>query len=475
MAKLGGGSPVLAAVRKRQMATPSPESKQKAAQAGGGKVFSHTSLAQHAGVKPEAIADLAHGSQHVHDFHQKVRQQFGDKVKHLTSRQIRSAYHSTGLMHSMPSENDMEKALSWKKTGSSTHVAEAPHGTYRVQSGAGLASTSHHELSFKPKGAKGFKPVSAVGFPSPKHAMRAASKHAVSATKSLTHDDLDIIKAHKHSKRCVIGHTSSGDAVHSDGYEAEGLDEAGHNEAAELHGDLSNKLSRAASQWPSMGGESKLPSAARKYLQGLADHHNHLAARHRETAYKHRSEQNKLSGGVLSGPTPVEPFGKSMRKPKGLEPFTSMTIGEHTAASPHGSYKVHEEGGKHHLSFAPRGAKAWTHVGVSGSKEDAFKMARAHHELHSASQKSMGVVLSNNPTDAEIAKAMMAGGGAGALSTSGLLAPMMRVQETMTFGLPAEGETVEISEAPKAEQKPKFQQTVGGNLSAAWDLGNYHE
>jgi hypothetical protein len=96
-------SPMLHAIRRRQMENPQPEAKYKAAQAGGGKVFSHAALAQHVGMKPEHIADLAHASQHVHDFHAKVRKEFGDKVKNLTSGQIRSAYHSTGLMHALTS------------------------------------------------------------------------------------------------------------------------------------------------------------------------------------------------------------------------------------------------------------------------------------------------------------------------------------------------------------------------------------
>jgi hypothetical protein len=101
-------SPLLHEVRRRHMQNPSSASQYKAAQAAGGKVFSHKALAAHVGMKPEHIADLAHASDHVHDFHNKVRAEFGDKAKNLTSGQIRSAYHSTGLMHSLRN-NDLGK------------------------------------------------------------------------------------------------------------------------------------------------------------------------------------------------------------------------------------------------------------------------------------------------------------------------------------------------------------------------------
>lgn len=134
-------SPVLHAVRSRQMKNPSAVSQLKARQAGGGKIFSHSSLAEHAGVKPEQIADLAHASNHVHEFHNKVRQEFGDKVKHLTSAQIRSAYHSTGLEHSLTiADLDLIKAhkhgkrhclghtTSGKPIHSDGHMAESLQG-----------------------------------------------------------------------------------------------------------------------------------------------------------------------------------------------------------------------------------------------------------------------------------------------------------------------------------------------------------
>lgn len=292
-------SPVLHAVRTRQMKNPSPASQAKARQAGGGKVFSHSSLAQHAGVKPENIADLAHASQHVHDFHNKVRKEFGDKVKHLTSAQIRSAYHSTGLEH------------------------------------------------------------------------------------SLTIADLDLIKAHKAGKRHVVGHTSTGKPIHSDGHMAEGLKGEEHSEAGELHESISQRLSDAAFGHTFGGGRGKLPAAAHKYLMGLSDHHRELARRHRASYPE---------GSMLTPIAPAEPFGKS---------------------------------------------------------------------------------LPNNPTDAEIAKAMMSGGGAGALISSGHLnAPMNFGVDTSstTYGLPAVVEKVELQEEPKKEA-PRRAPIVGGVLSAAWDLG----
>lgn len=88
--------------------------------------------------------------------------------------------------------------------------------------------------------------------------------------------------------------------------------------------------------------------------------------------------------------------------------------------------------------------------------------------------RSQGVNLSNNPTDAEIAKAMMAGGGANALTASGMATRPLNVggvPGTMNLGLPeAEGQVTIPVEKP-AERKPNL--VVGGVQSAAFDLLHY--
>lgn len=394
-----GHSPVLAAVRKRQMDNPSPAAHAKARQAGGGKMMSHTTLAQHAGVKPEAIADLAHGSQHVHDFHNKVRAQFGDKVKHLTSGQIRSAYHSTGLMHSM------------------------------------------------------------------------------TATTTLTKSDLNLLKAHKHGKRCCIGHTSNGKPVHSDAHGAEGLNIEEHREAGQMHDDLAQRLSDAAYGYGGMGSSrGKLPPTAFKYLQGIAEHHRLIAARHHKTA---SLRENGMQG--ITAPKPAEPFGKSLS-------FAHVKDqGHHIAVAPHGLYRIHAGAGEHHVIYHPKSGSKVNVGKVSGiqgranSLSAAVKLADAHHMKMTTSKKSEGVRLNNSPTDASIAKAMMAGGGAGALVHGGLVLSPLNVEpaealrHTMELGLPSTGAVVEIRPEPEKEKEPKYKPMVGGVSSAAWDLTNYHQ
>lgn len=398
-----GHSPVLAAVRRKQMANPTPAANLKASQAGGGKVFGHAKLAEHLGVKPEGIAEMAHGSSHSHEFVQKIRKQGGDKVKNLTDGQLRSAYHSTGLMHSMT-----KKSLA-----------------------------------------------------------------------NFTTSDLDLIKAHKAGKRHVIGHTTSGKPVHSDGHEAESLHGEEHNEACELHGDIGGKLSRVASQYGSMSGDGKLNHAARKYVQGLADHHNKLADRHRATHYKHTSEQNKLSN-MAVGISSAEPFGKSEDFEKALRwAVGSTSTDHHVARGTRGQYHVHPAKGMGYQAY---------HMGHGGDLgvHPTMSAAKAACHRHNArvkksdGKKPVGVSLSNSPSDADIAKAMMAGGGAGSLVKGGMVSSPLNVgareslRQTMDLGLQASGEKVEVKDAPIAkEPEPKFAQTVGGVLSAAWDLGNY--
>lgn len=118
----GASDSLLAQVRTRQQAAPSLESKQKAVAAGGGKVFSHKALAEHLGVKPEGIAAIAHGSAHAVEFARRIRQQAGTKAKHLTDGQLRSAYHSTGLMHSMTNLTSGDLSLIKSHKAGKRHV-----------------------------------------------------------------------------------------------------------------------------------------------------------------------------------------------------------------------------------------------------------------------------------------------------------------------------------------------------------------
>jgi len=349
-------SPILHEVRRRHMQNPSSASQYKAAQAGGGKVFSHKHLAAHVGMKPEHIADLAHASDHVHDFHNKVRAEFGDKAKNLTSGQIRSAYHSTGLMHSM--NPDVSKGLKWAPHPQSGGVkARAPGGghfhvhLHGTQSKVGLFH--------KPKLAG----MMHIGdFESAGHAKAAAESHGLSSKKALTTMDLDLIKAHKSGKRCVVGHTSSGKPIHSDAHGAEGYTEDEHREAEEIHRDIGERLSDAAHGVTSYGPRGKLPHAARKYLGDIAQKHNLLGRRHGKTAMDHSSAR----------------YAKERSATGVLEPQAFL----------------------------------------------------------SDAAKSLAVSLSNNPTDADIAKAIEAGGGGEALVES------MEVRAPMNVHNPLGGKLV---------------------------------
>ena len=107
--------------------------------------------------------------------------------------------------------------------------------------------------------------------------------------KSLTTTDLDLIKAHKSGKRCVVGHTSTGKPIHSDAHGAEGYTEDEHREAEEIHRDIGERLSDAAHGVGTYGPRGKLPHAARKYLGDIAQKHNLLGRRHGKTAMDHSS------------------------------------------------------------------------------------------------------------------------------------------------------------------------------------------
>jgi hypothetical protein len=342
-----GPSPILAAVRKRQMDNPTPESQAKARQAGGGKTFKHTALAEAAGVKPEAIADMAHQAHHVHEFYEQVRQKFGDKVKHLTSGQIRSAYHSTGLMHSMVPENDMQKALDFGTSNQDHAQAHAPHGIYKIHAASGT-----HAVQFHPKGGG-----------SPK----------------------------------TLGQSHGGSRVQSF-YEA----------------------------------------------VKMANAH---ASRH------------------------AKKFGKSEDVEKGriaLRSGMPNTFGTRGGPGP----SEHRPVGKHQCPRCKR---------PLGRGYSCGKCNDATGKMHMAVPVKKSLGATNNPTDADVAKAMMAAGGAGLLSVSGMVnAPLnvslsQEARATVHAGLPDYGELVEFVDdgqqsAPEVPAQ-KSTPTVGGVLSAAWDLG----
>ena len=137
--------------------------------------------------------------------------------------------------------------------------------------------------------------------------------------------------------------------------------------------------------------------------------------------------------------------------------------------------------GHGHFDYIGRGDK---HVVVN----HADGKPKGGHKKHKEKMKKIaaivaekgGTVLSNNPTDAEIAKALMAGGGAGALTLGGTVAPPSYVHprgdvlSAMSYGLPAMGSEVEVTPEAPAPTKPRFPQTVGGVQSAAWDLGIFN-
>lgn len=107
---------LMAQVRQKQMENHHPDVNKIARKHGGGKVFSHEALATAVKVKPDVLAKMAHGCAHAHDFVKQFRATHKDKAKHLTDGQLKSAYHSTGLMHSMSKENTMSKKLAKGET-----------------------------------------------------------------------------------------------------------------------------------------------------------------------------------------------------------------------------------------------------------------------------------------------------------------------------------------------------------------------
>jgi hypothetical protein len=224
------------------------------------------------------------------------------------------------------------------------------HITHDTYTAGGNKTQKLHTLHFAPSGAPGQRSSTRLGaHPSRKAAMSAMQAHAskFKAMKSLTTGDLDLIKAHKSGKRCVVGHTSTGKPIHSDAHGAEGYTEDEHREAEEIHRDIGERLVDVAHGHNMFGGtRGKLPHAARKYLADIGQKHSLIGRRHGKTAMDHSSARYAKERAAQSGGY-VEP--------------------------------------------------------------QAFLSDAA---------KSLAVSLSNNPTDADIAKAIEAGGGGEALVES---------------------------------------------------------
>lgn len=294
------------AVKTRMMsAAPNEVAHGKAKQAGGGKVFHSSKLAATAGVPHDTIKQHAVESQHSGHFVQHVRSTYGEKVKHLTDGQIRSAYHSMNLQHSI-----------------------------------------------RPNLAKA----------------------------------LGVAKSHAAKKVTTVGHTTTGKPIHSNGHGADSYSEDDHRDAGEVHHDLAERMRNAAH-----GGTYKGTAhhAARKYLMACADHHSNIGSAH---------------------------------------------------------------------------------------NRKASEMANARYEkMRAKDATNKGFGFSANPSDAEIAKAIMATGGQ--LSAGAMLQAPVNIKTLpdslfQTFEFPeAEEQVAEVVDEPLRKDEPRFENTVGGVPSAAWDLG----
>lgn len=478
-----GHSPVLDAVRRRQMATPDAASQSKARAAGGGKVFSHSSLAQHAGVKPEAIADLAHGSQHVQDFHNKVRAQFGDKVKHLTSGQIKSAYHSTGLTHSMADElRDLNKAKMPKSkfnVGDMVHHNDLPgHAPMKVSHVRYDADTKMHQVK-----ANG-RTWSASSL---KHAKK--SLEGTDMNKGLSFASPEHSTAH-HRADTAHGHYSISE--NSGNHVVQFHPKANPKMGAQRVGETKRGIGRAASFSSAMGmanahhDKMAKPSKAMKKSLGAVEEVQFAT----DLIKSHKKGEPKVLGHTSTG--------KEVRTDaKGAEGFNEEEHNEaadiHSSIGQRISDVAYGYGGGGGYSSQRPGPAAKKYLLSIAGKHSTLAArhnvtAQKHREMRSAGSmaampapiapfgKSGALNVSNNPSDGEVAKALMNAGGANRLAMGGMLNAPMHLpvnRSAMAMDLPDDGELVKVVAEKKPEVSKALSPTVGGNLSAAWDLGHY--
>lgn len=130
-----------------------------------------------------------------------------------------------------------------------------------------------------------------------KSAYHSTGLHRSMALTALTEADLDLLKSHKAGEDHCIGHTSTGKPITTKALGAKHFTPEEHDEAAEMHDHLAERLSDAAYGFGSgYSAGRKLPPAAFKYVQKMANEHRNLAARHRASrAAKAQTEAPQIA------------------------------------------------------------------------------------------------------------------------------------------------------------------------------------
>lgn len=157
-------SPVYKRIREKMSENPNhPDAKAKARKAGGGKIFGMDKLSQLTGSPAKHIRDLAVNSHHSSHFVEQARSKYGEKIKHLSDGQLRSAYHSTGILHSQR-DGDLEKGrgkttldvslgndggLTGLTCAKSSKMAQMPEGLRRISGSDSLYNKKSARYSSK--------------------------------------------------------------------------------------------------------------------------------------------------------------------------------------------------------------------------------------------------------------------------------------------------------------------------------------
>lgn len=273
-------SPTMRKVREQQTQNPHPDAKSKSREANGGTVFHFSKLASSAGVQKQDVLTTAINSHHSQHFIDQMRHTHGEKIKGLSDNQLRSAYHSTGIRKGLP--------LGMKRYMNADQALAEHIATN------GLLTGREHERSLASR-AQARQPPTFI--------------ESASLTKSLI----------DHHKDDVIGHTGTGKPVKVDGKYHGGFTEEEHEDAADLHNSIADKMDRMVSPWNSDGGKTLGP-AARRHLAKKGQHHRQMAQGHGEARSKLAVERYKKEDAERAAKF-APPAGNKADKPDAFKSF----------------------------------------------------------------------------------------------------------------------------------------------------------
>lgn len=494
-----GQSPILAAVRARQMRSPSAGSKVKAKQAGGGKEFPHGKLAEAAGVKPEEVAAHAHQAPHVSAFVNKVRSSYGDKVKHVTDGQIRSAYHSTGLMHSMTSNMNKGGSLKWEHPASGSGLTTSrgrptvtvrgqAHGSYLVSKTPKGFHASHLPAGGGAAHKLGTHSTrdAAVRSAEMHHAFSSHDRHYGAAKKSLAKSFASNWKGGKNiqshgtysSARGGLSHTKVNAGKHMLTYRPKG---SGTSKLLGQHASFADAHRQAGEHHMKMSKTQKSLAITPDDLDLIKSHKlgkRHVIG-HTSTGKPVHSDAHGAEGYNEEEHDEAREMHQHLSD-RVMDASYGMGSGMHSTvrgqATP-AARKYLKAISDHHSHIARRHSTTANAMRDARWKKENGERGPSKVDAPEPFNKSEGIQFSNNPTDSEIAAGMMTSGGAGMLAESGQLnAPMNArpgdtTMHTLSFGGVPGGEVIELIDVPKEAKVAA--PMVGGVPSSAWDMGQH--